>query len=171
EVTDIPDAARQDPTFRRTGGKVVGRDGCRVPLPWDEGGPSFGFSGTDPGTTPAPPWLPQPSDWGKYSVAAQADDPGSFLGLYREALRIRRRHPALGTGRAGGDAMRWLQAPDDALLFVRDPGFLFAANLGTAPLRLPEFREILLASGPLLPGAIGLSDGSLPPDTAVWLSL
>jgi alpha-glucosidase len=171
EVTDIPDAARQDPTFRRTGGKVVGRDGCRVPLPWDEGGPSFGFSGTDPGSTPAPPWLPQPTDWGKRSVAAQTGDPGSFLALYREALRIRRRHPALGAGRAGGDAMRWLRAPDDALCFARDPGFLFAANLGTAPLRLPQFREILLASGPLLPGATGLSDGSLPPDTAVWLSV
>ena len=41
EVTDIPDSARQDPTFRRTGGKVAGRDGCRVPLPWDRGGAVF----------------------------------------------------------------------------------------------------------------------------------
>ena len=38
EVEDIPDAARQDPTFRRTGGKEVGRDGCRVPLPWSAAG-------------------------------------------------------------------------------------------------------------------------------------
>ena len=34
EVADIPDEARQDPTFRRTGGRILGRDGCRVPLPW-----------------------------------------------------------------------------------------------------------------------------------------
>ena len=33
EVTDLPDEARQDPRFRRTGGSP-GRDGCRVPLPW-----------------------------------------------------------------------------------------------------------------------------------------
>jgi alpha-glucosidase len=171
EVTDIPDAARQDPTFRRTGGKEVGRDGSRVPLPWDdEGGSSFGFSRTSPSSSPAPPWLPQPADWGKHSVAAETADPDSFLALYQEALRIRRRHPALGTGLSGGDSMRWLAAPADALHFARDPGFLFLANLGTTPLRLPEFREVLLASGPLLQGPTGLFDGSLPPDTAVWLS-
>jgi len=171
EVTDIPDSARQDPTFRRTGGKVAGRDGCRVPLPWDRGGPSFGFSRTDAASPPAAPWLPQPAGWGEYSVAAEDGDPGSFLALYREALRIRRWHPALGTGFAGGDSMRWLEAPGDALFFARDPGFLFLANLGTTPLRLPEFREVLLAGGPLIRGAAGLSDGSLPPDTAAWLSV
>jgi alpha-glucosidase len=171
EVTDIPDAARQDPTFRRTGGKEVGRDGSRVPLPWDDDrGSSFGFSRTSSASSPAPPWLPQPADWGKHSVVAEAADPDSFLALYREALRIRRAHPALGTGLSGSDSMRWLEAPADALYFARDPGFLFLANLGTTPLRLPEFREVLLASGPLLPGPTGLSDGSLPPDTAVWLS-
>jgi alpha-glucosidase len=174
EVTDIPDAARQDPTFFRTHGAVAGRDGCRVPLPWDRDGSSFGFSRTDGAVPPAPPWLPQPAGWGGYSVAAEAGEPDSFLSLYREALRIRRWHPALGTGRgastaAGRDSMRWLTAPDDALFFARDPGFLFLANLGTTPLRLPEFRSVLLASGPLIRGADGLSDGSLPPDTAVWL--
>ena len=59
--------------------------------------------------------------------------------------------------------MEWRKAPDDALHFARDPGFAFAANLGTAPLRLPEYREVLLASGPLH------EDGSLPADTAIWL--
>jgi alpha-glucosidase len=163
EVTDIPDSARQDPTFFRTGGKVVGRDGSRVPLPWERDGSSFGFSETD-AAPPVAPWLPQPAGWGEHSVAAEADDPGSFLTLYREALRIRRTHPALGTGPGGGDAMRWLPSPDDALCFARDPGFLFVANLGQSPLRLPEFRSVLLASGPLTP------DGMLPPDAAVWLS-
>ena len=38
EVTDIPDAARQDPRFRRTAGQVPGRDGCRVPIPWTRTG-------------------------------------------------------------------------------------------------------------------------------------
>ena len=170
EVTDIPDAARQDPTFRRTGGRVAGRDGCRVPLPWDRDGSSFGFSRTEAAHPSAAPWLPQPAGWGEYSVAAQDGDPDSFLTLYRKALRIRREHPALGTGTSGRDEFRWLAAPGDALCFAREPGFLFLANLGQAPLRLPEFREVLLASGPLLPGAAGLADGSLPPDTAVWLA-
>jgi alpha-glucosidase len=169
EVTDIPDAARQDPTFFRTGGKVAGRDGSRVPLPWDRGGPSFGFSRTEPASPPAAPWLPQPAGWGEHSVAVQDGDPDSFLSLYQEALRIRRWHPALGTGRVAWDSMRWQQAPDDAVFFARDPGFLFLANLGPLPLRLPEFRSVLLASGPLIRGEAGLSDGSLPPNTAVWL--
>jgi alpha-glucosidase len=171
EVTDIPDSARQDPTFRRTGGKVAGRDGCRIPLPWDRDGSSFGFSRTDGASPPAAPWLPQPAGWGERSVAAQDDDPDSFRTLYREALRIRRGHPALGTGAGGSDSMRWLEAPGDALYFARDPGFLFLANLGPDPLRLPAFRDVLLASGPLIHGAAGLSDGSLPKDTAVWLSV
>ena len=46
EVADLPAAARQDPRFRRTHGQLLGRDGCRVPLPWTRGGADFGFSET-----------------------------------------------------------------------------------------------------------------------------
>jgi alpha-glucosidase len=159
EVLDIPAAARRDPAFRRTGGKVLGRDGCRVPLPWESGGASFGFSGTDPASSPAAPWLPQPVGWGAYSVAAERGDASSFLCLYQAALRLRRESPALGVG-----SLRWLDGPDDALVFARDPGFVFAANLGQRPLPLPPHRDVLLASGPLAPS------GALPRDTAVWLA-
>jgi alpha-glucosidase len=48
------------------------------------------------------------------------------------------------------------------LCFAREPGFVLAANLGPAPVPLPAHRDVLLASGPV-------ADGSLPPDTAVWL--
>jgi alpha-glucosidase len=156
EVTDLPDDARQDPTFRRTGGVLHGRDGCRVPLPWSRGGPAFGFSGEGS----ARPWLPQPPDWGRYSVEAQLGDPDSFLSLYRAALRLRRELPALGLGK-----MRWLdEAPRPGLLcFAREPGFVFAANLGADPAPLPPHREILLSSEPD-PGT------SLRPDAAVWLA-
>jgi alpha-glucosidase len=146
EVTDIPDNARQDPRFRRTGGRVPGRDGCRVPLPWTAAGSA--------GAT----WLPQPAGWGGYSVETQSADPDSFLALYRAALRLRRKHPALGRG-----TLRWLESPPDALVFAREPGLVFAANLGDAAITLPPHAGILLASGPL-PG------GTLPPDTAAWLA-
>jgi alpha-glucosidase len=159
EVADIPDSAREDPVFRRTGGKARGRDGCRVPLPWEENGASFGFSRTDGGISSASPWLPQPDGWGRYSAAAQADDPSSFLSLYRDALRLRRSHPALGAG-----AMRWLDAPPGSLVFGRDPGFVFAANLGREPVPLPAHREILLTS------AASVQADMLPPDTAAWLA-
>ena len=70
---------------------------------------------------------------------------------------MRRDHPALGRG-----TLRWLDA-EGLLCFAREPGFILAANLGAAPVPLPVHREILLASGPV-------TDGSLPPDTAAWLS-
>jgi alpha-glucosidase len=161
EITDLPAAARQDPRFRRTYGRLLGRDGCRVPLPWTRAGTDFGFSET---ASSAPSWLPQPSDWGDYSVEAELGDPDSFLSLYRAALRLRRAHPALGLG-----TMRWLDGPHEAeslLCFARDPGFIFAANLGPAAVPLPPYQEILLASTPDPLNA----DGSLRPDTAVWLS-
>jgi alpha-glucosidase len=151
EVTDLPDDARQDPTFFRTSGAIPGRDGCRVPLPWS----AAGLTG--------PSWLPQPRDWGDYSVGTQSGDPDSFLSLYRTALRLRRSHPALGTG-----AMRWLDGPADSLIFAREPGFVFAANLGTVPIPLPSHSSVLLSSGPLNANAVPA--GMLPPNTAVWLS-
>jgi alpha-glucosidase len=168
EVEDIPDDARQDPTFRRTGGKEVGRDGCRIPLPWSATGASFGFSRTDPGSDPAPPWLPQPPGWGALSVSVQSGDPASFLSLYQAALRLRRSHPALGTGTDSSDSMRWLDSPDGALFFARDPGFLFAVNLGDSAIPLPPHAEVLLASGPL--GADVAGRVTLPRDTAAWLA-
>ena len=33
EQVDVPPELRQDPSFHR-GGDPVGRDGCRVPMPW-----------------------------------------------------------------------------------------------------------------------------------------
>jgi alpha-glucosidase len=156
EVLDIPASARQDPRFHNTGGRSPGRDGCRVPLPWSRGGSDFGFSEVADASAP---WLPQPPDWGTYSVEAQTGDPSSFWNLYRAALRLRRDHPALGRG-----TLRWLEdAGTDLLCFAREPGFIFAANLGATDVPLPAYREILLASEPI-------SGSILPPDTAAWLS-
>jgi alpha-glucosidase len=85
------------------------------------------------------------------------------VNLYRSALRLRRDHPTLGRGAPGPDTLRWLGPDQGGLLcFAREPGFVLAANLGPAPVPLPAHRDVLLASGPV-------ADGSLPPDTAVWL--
>ena len=165
EVVELPDEARQDPTFRRSGGTAPGRDGCRVPLPWSATGSSFGFSTGDRDGEHAAPWLPQPSYWGQYSVASQIGDPGSFLSLYRSALKLRRAHPALGyrTEDPGTPLMSWLDHAPETICFTREPGFIFAANLGAAPVPMPPHARVLLASDPV-------SDGKLPPDTAVWLA-
>ena len=164
EVTDIDDEAREDPRFFRTRGEYPGRDGCRVPIPWSGTGTGFGFSLTSEGACPAAPWLPEPAGWGRYSVESQFADEHSILNLYRAALRLRRDHPALGPG-----TLRWVgqegtgQEEGGLLCFAREPGFILAVNFGPVPAPLPAHREVLLASGPI-------AGGSLPPDTAAWLS-
>ena len=92
EVTDIPDAARQDPTFHRTQGKVKGRDGCRVPLPWEEGGSRL--ASPERILAPRPPHHGCPSPPAGASAASPpspATRPPSWPST--AALRIRRRHP------------------------------------------------------------------------------
>ncbi|MFL1430252.1 MULTISPECIES: glycoside hydrolase family 13 protein [unclassified Nocardiopsis] len=153
EVEDLPEGARQDPMFFRSGGVDPGRDGCRVPLPWTAEGSSAGF-GPDGG---APPWLPQPQGWGALSVAAQQDDPDSMLSLYRRVLALRRAEPGLR-----GEDFAWLgSADEDTLAFLRGD-LACVVNLGPKPVPLPAHREVLVTSGPL-------EGTDLPTDTAAWL--
>jgi alpha-glucosidase len=60
EVEDIPDEVRQDPTWVQSGFTDVGRDGCRVPLPWSGSAAPYGFS-----PSAVPTWLPQPGHWAR----------------------------------------------------------------------------------------------------------
>jgi len=152
EHLNIPAGRRQDPTFYRTDGAAIGRDGCRIPMPWSGHVPPYGF--TD---NPVRTWLPQPSGWGQLTATAQLADPDSMLNLYRAALRLRREHPALGDGE-----MTWTEADEDQLAFTRDPGFGFLANLGQKPIAIPASSRIFLSSTPL-------EGRLLPPDTAAWL--
>jgi alpha-glucosidase len=156
EAEDLPDEVRQDPVFEQTGRTRRGRDGSRVPLPWSGDRPPYGFS---PAGAARPPWLPQPADWARLTAAAQSDQPGSMLTLYRQALRTRRELPALGDG-----DLRWLESPAGTLDFTREPGFRCLVNVSADPVAVPEANTIVLASGPLTPG------GRVPADTTVWLS-
>lgn len=154
EVDDLPAEARQDPVFHRTGGTDPGRDGCRVPLPWNETGVTHGFS-VDPRATA---WLPQPSEWAGLSVQSQENSPTSMLTLYRAALELRRTTPALT-----GEEFAWLDTPEGVLGFHRGDDFACLVNFTAEPQPLPE-AEVLLNSG-------ALDRGLLPADTAVWLRL
>jgi alpha-glucosidase len=126
EEVDLPDDARQDPVFFRTGGERKGRDGCRVPLPWTAHGPGFGF-------TSGEPWLPMPADWGPESVAAQTAEPASTLELYRSALANR------PSGR-----FEWVESPTGTLAFRREE-LLCLVNVDAPRLELPD-GELVLAS-------------------------
>jgi alpha-glucosidase len=154
EVAELPDGVLQDPVRVRSRGARKGRDGCRVPIPWQRSGPSLGFGSVAP-------WLPQPADWPERSVAAQSDDPDSVLSLYRAALGLRRRY--------GGDGdLAWLESDSatGALAFRRDTGLVCAVNLGSRALPLPA-GDVLLASGHLDKDPSGRQ--VIPADTAVWL--
>jgi alpha-glucosidase len=154
EVEDIPAEVRQDPIFHRTGGTDIGRDGCRVPLPWAGDRAPFGFS---PDGADAEPWLPQPAAWAAYTAQAQGSRPDSMLGFYRTALRRRRAEAALHEA-----AFRWLPHSEPGVLaFSRGAALHCVANLSDQPVRLPHGADVLLASGPV--------DDHLPPNTAVWL--
>lgn len=151
---ELPDSALQDPVWERSGHTERGRDGARVPVPWEGSEPPYGFS-----TTTAT-WLPMPPGWGELTVAAQLEDPDSMLSLYRRALELRRKQP--GTAEP---ALEWYGAPAGCLAFRRlADGLVCALNTSAVRVPLPP-GEVLLASAPL-PG----DDRVLPPDTAAWLS-
>ncbi|HEX3749528.1 MAG TPA: glycoside hydrolase family 13 protein [Streptosporangiaceae bacterium] len=158
EVEDLPDEARQDPMWQRSNHEHLGRDGCRVPLPWSGDGPPFGFLTSTGGLAGESSWLPQPSSWASLTVESEAADPHSMLSLYRHALQVRHREPAFTT-----DAFAWLPGPGGALSYRRGPDVTVLINLSTDPVDLPPHEEILAASQPV---ALG---GQLPPDSGVWL--
>jgi alpha-glucosidase len=149
EHTTLPDESRQDPTFHRTAGAQRGRDGCRVPIPWEADAPSYGFGPADAS------WLPQPVSWAEYALDRQREVPGSTYELYRTALRLRREH---GLGRG---TLRWLESPDAVLSFGTGE-LTVLTNFGPEPVELPAGAEVLVAS-------CGLDEsGRVPTDGTVW---
>jgi len=155
EVIDLPAETRQDPTFLRTAGEVIGRDGCRVPIPWEGTTPSFGFG---PGEES---WLPQPDFFAELRVAAQTGVSDSTLEMYRSALRIRKDQPGLGDGE-----LEWLDSPPDVVAFARG-SITVVANMGDRPITWPA-DAMLLASSPAVTFANG--NVTVAPETAVWIS-
>ncbi|MCT2277553.1 glycoside hydrolase family 13 protein [Micromonospora chalcea] len=148
EHTTLPDEARQDPTWARSGHTERGRDGCRVPIPWEADAPSYGFGPTDAS------WLPQPSTWAEYALDRQRGVPGSTYELYRTALRLRREH-ALARG-----PLRFLSSGDEVLTFTNGD-LTVLTNFGAAPAPLPAGAQVLVSSAPL--------DGpAVPTDVTVW---
>jgi alpha-glucosidase len=157
DSTDMPDDVRQDPTWTRSGHTERGRDGCRVPMPWEGDRPSYGFGPSDR------TWLPQPASYAELAVDRQVDVQGSTLELYRTLLAIRREH-GLGAG-----SLSLLEGyPQDVVAFVNESAtgrrVLIITNLGSEPAALPVGALALASSGPLTP------QGLVPTDTTVWLT-
>ncbi|MDR0847939.1 MAG: glycoside hydrolase family 13 protein [Propionibacteriaceae bacterium] len=157
EVAEIPPEDRQDPIFFHDGDNNVGRDGCRVPLPWTADGPSFGF-----GTGSA--HLPQPGWFADYAVSVEAAESSSTLNLYRKALKLR-------SQLQGAEELEWADAPESVLHIVRPGGWHAVINFTKEPQQI-EVGEVVLNSDPswvpdeTTDGRGGLS--TIPPETTIW---
>jgi alpha-glucosidase len=155
EAWDLPEEVLDDPVWERSGGAQRGRDGCRVPLPWEPEGPSLGFG--DDGS-----WLPQPDGWAELAASTQAEDPASMLSLYRDAIALRRRWGK------GDESIELLDLGADVVAYRRGTGLVCVINLGARPVALPDHDRVLLRSDRVV-GDSGRDGSELAPDTAVWL--
>lgn len=145
--TTLADEHRQDPTFARTQGQRVGRDGCRVPLPWEMGNASNGFNQTGKA------WLPQPQSYAALSRDQQQGQEGSTLTMYQQALKLRS-ELKLGEG-----SFDWVSKTD--ALRYQNGSLQIVHNFSNEPLKLNG--EVVISSMPLC------KDGSLLPNDTAWV--
>jgi len=158
EVLDLPAQARTDPIYLRTEGREIGRDGCRVPIPWTtDPNTGYGFS-----NGPAQPWLPQPENWGERSVAVERRSEGSMLALYRVALAHRRQLLA------GDETLTWELPDQPDVVAFRRCDLLIVLNATSEPvdLDLPadvEWEIVVSSRGDHAHPSV------VPHDACVWL--
>jgi alpha-glucosidase len=122
--TKIAPEFRQDPSFARSGGTRIGRDGCRVPYPWNEE-EFYGFSAGGS-------WLPQPEEWEGQSWWAQDLRYGSTLWLYMDAIWYRNRYE-LGKG-----SLVWVDGYGEDVLAFHNGKVTVVLNMGTEPVEIPQ---------------------------------
>jgi alpha-glucosidase len=151
EAIDIPDDKRQDPTFFRTHGERYGRDGCRVPLPWEADALAFGFNHTGES------WLPQPAVFRELARDQQKGQTGSTLELYKKLLSLRMEHQ-LGRGE-----VNWLEGYPSGVVALVNRDVAVIANVTAEPQDLPD-GDILAVSSDLV-------GGRLAADQTAWVKL
>jgi alpha-glucosidase len=155
----IPDESRQDPIYFRNQGTQKGRDGARVPLPWNGDNAPFGF-------TSATPWLPMQDSWKELTVDKQAADPKSSLNLYKNALNLRAEHLV-----NNGD-IEWIESPahgstNQSLLAYRRGDISVFMNLGDLAVEVEITGKVLIVSAGIPDGRDGKI--SIPPVSTLWV--
>lgn len=117
---DIPFDRLVDPEAIENWPDILGRDGCRTPMPWQ--------GKENAGGWPKDTWLPIDDAHYSLSVAAQEGDVTSSFYVTRQLLELRKKHPALVHGE-----LSFLDADENVLAFTRAYGsekLLCAFNLG-----------------------------------------
>jgi len=89
--TDLLFEELTDPRGIRFWPEDKGRDGCRTPMPWDEGDAPNGF-------TTGTPWLPVKPAQSALNVARQNADAHSLLAYYRQIIAWRKSQAVLFDG-------------------------------------------------------------------------
>ena len=151
EHTTLEGKYRQDPTYFRTKGQRVGRDGCRVPIPWEADKPAFGFNSTGEA------WLPQPDLYKSYSRDQQSGVEGSTLELYKALLK-HRKSLSLGFGELSWNR----ELSSETTLAYENSGVTVLANFDGPAIKIPV-GEVLVSTQQ------DLSSGMLEHDQVIWL--
>lgn len=154
----VPDELREDPAFYRTQGREAGRDGCRVPMPWEANAPGFGFSPS--GST----WLPQPASWKTLAVDVQEAEASSSLNFFKKMYRLRK---DLGLGRA-----ELLDVQEAHLHYVSrlpDRADVHIVMAFDEAVTLPAGAHILLSTDEVAPAQV--SNEETAPNSTVWYTL
>ena len=153
EHTTLDASFREDPTFFRTKGERVGRDGCRVPIPWESDRPAYGFN------TTGKSWLPQPENYRRYARSEQKGVAGSTLELYKQLLKIRKEFK-MGLGE-----LHWVEdLCDETTLVFDNSGVRVIANFG-GTLNLPAGELLVTTQHDLT------VEGVLEHDQVAWIKL
>ena len=122
--------------------KDKGRDGERMPMPWDRT--------ANGGFTTGTPWLPVRSYSATVNVAAEDANPDSLLNWYRKLFALRRNNPALHTGvnimldHDAQNALVWLRKPANPS--PENPSVVVACNLSAQPITL-SLKSDMKANG------------------------
>ena len=160
EDFDLTEDEIQDPNWERSGHYFKGRDGCRVPLPWQSDGPAFGFNATGAS------WLPQPAWFAQYATNRQIGDGASVLHLYCAAVALRKQWVANGTD----FQFSWLtneECPAPLLGWRLPSGMVVMANFSDSqPVALPQPMTVLLVSDATVQANTQVE--SVPPAATVW---
>jgi len=153
EHTTLDASFREDPTFFRTKGERVGRDGCRVPIPWESDKPAYGFNNTGKS------WLPQPENYRRYARSEQRGVAGSTLELYRQLLKVRKEFN-MGLGN-----LKWVEELcDETTLAFDNSGVRVIANFG-GTVNLPGGELLATTQHDLT------VEGVLEHDQVAWIRL
>lgn len=155
EAWQLEGKYRQDPTYARTNGDRIGRDGCRVPLPWvADATESNGFNSTGKS------WLPQPANYRVFARNLQEGAVGSTLELYKRLLKVRKQFD-LGAG-----AFSWVDDYDSetSLSYINN-GVLVITNFSGDPIAMPAGELLVTTQHDLT------VEGILEHDQTVWLKL